>query len=155
MKVQEFLKTRDVPFEVVQHQPTFRAMDLAKTFDRKATSVVKTVLLQGESKNYLAVLHADQDINLKELRVSLDEGNLRLASEADCEQIFDDCEKGAVPPFGSHYGIETVMERSLNVEEKFIFEGNDHQEAFVINFTDYANLEKPIVASFARETNYW
>ena len=57
--------------------------------------------------------------------------------------MFADCELGALPPFGSQYGVRTLMDRMLLEDEEIVFEGNTHHEAIRMRHKDYASLEHP------------
>ena len=56
-----------------------------------------------------------------------------------------DCEIGALPPFGSQYGLKTVVDESLLADEHIVFEGNTHAEAIRMRLDDFRNLEHPLV----------
>jgi len=87
------------------------------------------------------------------LKNALGAGVAELASERDLEEYFKDCETGAIPPFGSHYGMATVVDTDLAEDEYIVFDGNTHEEAIVIRFADYQMLERPHQAGI-RDTSY-
>ena len=60
-----------------------------------------------------------------------------------------DCEMGTLPPFGSQYGMKTMVEESLTQDEVIVFEGNNHHEAIRMQFEDFQHIEEPLVAKFA------
>ncbi|MGE5754193.1 MAG: aminoacyl-tRNA deacylase, partial [Planctomycetaceae bacterium] len=62
-----------------------------------------------------------------------------------------DCERGALPPFGSRYGLKTLVDESLTRDERIVFEGNTLHEAIRMSYRDYADLERPQVADFSRD----
>ena len=53
--------------------------------------------------------------------------DLQLATEDDIADLFDDCERGAVPPLGPAYGIETLLDVSLTGVADVFFEAGDHE----------------------------
>ena len=73
-----------------------------------------------------------------------------LATEAECGALFTDCELGALPPFGSQYGVKTLLDRALLEDEEIVFEGNTHHEAIRMRLKDFAAVEKPAVARFSQ-----
>jgi Ala-tRNA(Pro) deacylase len=79
----------------------------------------------------------------------LGDADVQLASEAEIAEHCPDCELGALPPFGSRYGMKTIVDESLAQDEAIVFEGNTHNEAIQMRFDAYRRLEEPMVARFA------
>jgi prolyl-tRNA editing enzyme YbaK/EbsC (Cys-tRNA(Pro) deacylase) len=48
-------------------------------------------------------------------------------------------------PFGSQYGVKTIVDSSLANEDEFVFEGSTHQESIRMKFADFVRLESPLV----------
>ncbi|HEY5312435.1 MAG TPA: YbaK/EbsC family protein [Pirellulales bacterium] len=149
MKVQQFLNARGVSFEMLPHEPTFSAQRMAQAVHVSGDNVVKTVLLKADGQFVLAVLPATHQIHLEMAREALAAHLLELAGEDELASVFADCELGAVPPFGTQYGIETLVDASLAEDDEIVFEGNAHRQAFRMKYRDYEDLENPQVAVFA------
>lgn len=66
-----------------------------------------------------------------------------LASEDDFENLFPDCELGAMPPFGNLYDIETFVSESLTGDVEIAFNGGSHNEVVKMNYSDFKTLVKP------------
>ncbi|MEX0599327.1 MAG: YbaK/EbsC family protein, partial [Rhodothermales bacterium] len=62
-----------------------------------------------------------------------------------------DCEVGAMPPFGSLYGMKTFMAAVLAEDEEIAFNAGSHTELIRMSFADYFRLEDPIELQFALE----
>lgn len=149
MNVQQFLKQRDVPFDTLDHRPTYDAQSLAQAVHVSGDEVAKTVLLKRDSDFTLAVLPATHKVDCAMLRQVLGAKEVRLATEDECAERFGDCELGALPPFGSQYGLKTIVDRSLLGDEEIVFEGNTHHEAIRMKLADFEALEQPAVAEFS------
>jgi Ala-tRNA(Pro) deacylase len=149
MKVQQYLRDHGVWFEREIHPPAYNALRLADVVGVPAYAVAKTVLLRVDGHYVLAVLPANYQVSLRRLREILDLDRVELANEAECEEYFDDCEKGVIPPFGSQYGMQTVVAESLVDDDQIVFEGNRHDEAIRMRFADYCRLERPRVLRFS------
>ena len=78
-------------------------------------------------------------------------GPVRLADDREIARVFRDCEWGVVPPFGTLYGLRTLLDDSLAPDDMLIFEGNTHVEAVRVRCADFERLEKPRRLSFAVE----
>jgi Ala-tRNA(Pro) deacylase len=73
-----------------------------------------------------------------------------LVHESELMKHFPDCELGTVPPFGSFYGMRTIIDESLSHEPEIIFCGNRLREAFRMRYHDFHDIERPQVAAIAR-----
>jgi Ala-tRNA(Pro) deacylase len=148
MNVQNYLRQQNVSFTAMPHQPTFDAQSLALAVHVPGQEVAKSVLLRSGREYVLAVLPATHTVDLHGVRDLLGGGQVALATEAECGSHFADCELGALPPFGSEYGMRTIMDRSLLADEEIIFEGNTHREAIRMRTADFRSLEQPLVGDF-------
>jgi Ala-tRNA(Pro) deacylase len=152
MKVTEFLDQCHVDYELLEHRDAYTAQRMAQILHVPGREVAKTVLLRdGGQRDYiLAVLPATKRVDFRRLGQALGGAKVELASEPEMNQLCPDCEPGALPPFGSGYGMRTLVDESLCEDETIVFEGNTHHEAIRMKFRDYRRLESPTVASFAR-----
>src|ERR1700733_7034828 len=100
MFIRDFLLARSVRFEVLLHAPSHSAAHLAGSVHVPGRSVAKAVLVRAGEALALAVLPATHGIDMDGLAEVLDVEEIRLATEAEVEAIFADCEPGALPPFG-------------------------------------------------------
>jgi Ala-tRNA(Pro) deacylase len=151
MNVAKFLEKGHYKFERVQHVPAYSAQHLAHELHVSGREVAKTVLLRanGGYGFVVAVLPASKQIDFKRASKLLGGAKLELATEFDISAHCPDCDFGVLPPFGSRYGMTTIVDSSLAEDEFIWFEGNTHEEAIRMNFEDYRRLEQPIVAPFA------
>jgi Ala-tRNA(Pro) deacylase len=152
MKLQEYLLERRVPFDVLRHEDTFDSQHLAEAVHVSGRQVAKTVLLRMDHGYHyaVAILPATHLIDLEAVAQLLGGARMELATEYEIAQRCPDCETGVLPPFGSIYGLETVLDESLRSAEQIVFEANSHQEAIRMAGDDFMKLENPLVGSFAR-----
>jgi Ala-tRNA(Pro) deacylase len=152
MNIADFLFEKTVEFDVIPHRDTYDAQRMAETVHVSGTEVAKTVLLCAEQafKYFVAVLPANKRIHLGRVARELGGGEFRLATEAEIAVHCLDCDVGALPPFGSQYGMQTIVDDSLKADDEIVFEGNTHHESIRMKFKDFCNIEKPLIATFAR-----
>jgi Ala-tRNA(Pro) deacylase len=150
--MKHFLQRRRVPFEVVTHPAAFDAQHLAQALHTAGREVAKTVLLRANHgfRYIVAVLPATHRIDFEMLREFLGGVHLELATEVEIAERCPDCEFGVLPPFGSHYGAETVVDEALTKDEYIWFESDSHTEAIRMKYSEYYDVEHPLVARFAR-----
>lgn len=154
MQVREFLHDQEVPFEVFTHRPTFGASRMAQIVHVAGARVAKTVLLRAYSADdgvgyVVAVLPATHQVMLDWAADALRASHCELASEREIAEQCPDCELGVLPPFGSQYGMRTLVDEALTEETAIVFEGNTHQETICLQFDDFLQLERPRLAHFA------
>jgi Ala-tRNA(Pro) deacylase len=149
MRVEQFLSQQHVPFETLVHPPAFTAQKRAKYLGIPGQQVAKCVLLHGPSGYLLAVLPATYHVDTAALADDLG-GPVRLADEEEIAAVFRDCEWGVVAPFGSLYGLATVLDESLSADTLLVFEANSHAEALRLRCRDFERLEGPRRLRFAR-----
>lgn len=154
MNVVKYLEDKSYKFERVSHEPTYSAQRLAHELHVSGREVAKTVLLRaGHGGEYVvAVLPANRTINLARVAELLGVDKPELAAEREIAEKCPDCELGALPPFGSLYGMKTIVDSHLAEDEVIVFESNTHDEAIRMRFDDFRKLEHPIVDSIAAET---
>jgi Ala-tRNA(Pro) deacylase len=152
MKLQDYLHDRQIPFDVLHHEDTFDSQHLAEAVHVSGRQVAKTVLLRMDHgyQYAVAILPATHLIDLEAVGRLLGGARMELATEYEIAQRCPDCETGVLPPFGSMYGLETVLDESLRNATQMVFEANTHQEAIRMAGADFIRLENPLVGDFAR-----
>ena len=151
MRIPDFLAEQEVAFESLLHAPAFTAQRRAKYLHVPGRRLAKGVLLAGPCDSFLAVLPATHRVDTEALARELD-GPVRLATAREVAEVFRDCEWGAVPPFGSLYGLPTLLDEGLSPEEVIVFEGHSHMHAVRLLCRDFERLERPRRLRFARRT---
>lgn len=150
MNIQEFLGRHDVPFEVMAHEATYDAQHLAQAVHTSGHHVAKTVLLRAGGDNYVvAVLAATHSIDFGKVKAALETDSVALATEVEMANRCPDCEIGALPPFGSHYDLPTLVDEPLSHDEEIVFEGSTHSEAIRMRFEDFKKLENPKIVALS------
>jgi len=139
--LQNFLASRNAAYDVVFHQPTTTSRQTARAAHIPAGCLVKSVILEDEHGFLMAVVPADCKVRVHDLDRQLHR-HLRLATEEDFARLFDDCERGAVPPLGVAYGLETVVDDSVESAVEVYFEGGDHQALIHMRGAQFTDLMK-------------
>jgi Ala-tRNA(Pro) deacylase len=114
--------------------------------------VAKAVLLRANHgyRYIVAVLPSTHRVDLEAVARAIGGAEVQLASEIEVGQRCPDCEFGVLSPFGSQYGAETIVDKSLTVDEQILFEAQTHHEAIRMKYADFCRIENPTVAEFAR-----
>jgi Ala-tRNA(Pro) deacylase len=151
MDIPTFLKEQHCTFGILPHPTTYTAQEMAHELHVPGREVAKTVLLRaGDDDEFVvAVVPAHKVVDLRRMSHLLGGSNVSLARESEIEQHCPDCERGALPPFGSRYGMKTIVDEGLADDEAIVFEGNTHNEAIQMRFDEYRRVEEPLVAPIA------
>ena len=152
MRIDEYLTGRGVPFTRLAHRPAYTANRVAQALHVPGREMAKTVLVRTGRGHVLAVLPATHRVDLDQLRTELGDQQAGLATEGEMEQLFPDCERGAIPPFGSLYHLPTLVDESLTEDEEIVFEAQNHEEAIRMRCRDFMDVEHPRLGHFACRT---
>ena len=87
----------------------------------------------------MAVVPATHRVDLSEF-AGRAKCTVHLASEDDAARVFSDCERGAIPPLGPAYGVETIWEDSLMAQPELYFEAGDHEHLVRVKAKDFIKL---------------
>jgi Ala-tRNA(Pro) deacylase len=137
--LRDFLESAGVAYEVVHHPHSSFSEDTAHKAQVSTEALAKSVVLEDEKGYVLAVIPADHRVGIGKLSQMLGR-QLTLATEAELDTLFGDCDPGAVPPLGRAYGIETVWDDSLAELPDVYFEGGDHETLVHMATPAFMNL---------------
>jgi len=154
MKLLELLEEKHVPYKLSEHRPTFTSQTMAQVEHEPGRFVAKPVVIKADGEYYLCVLSAAHKIDMEALKDQMGADSLELASEKEIAEIFEDCEIGAEPPFGKAYGLETIMDTSLEDADHILFQAGEHDRSVRISLDDYKRLETPRILSFSYHQRY-
>jgi Ala-tRNA(Pro) deacylase len=151
MNVIDYLRNKAVAFEVLPHKEVGDASHLAQTLHAPGKCVSKCIATSADHgfRSFVVILPASHQIDLGKLSQCLGGAKIELVREEDLANYCPDCEVGVVPPFGSQYGMGTIVDHSVAKNPTMLFEGNSHHEAVRIKYQDFERLENPLVGHFA------
>lgn len=137
--VADCLQRDGVSFQVLTHPRSVSARETVRSSAVAADRLAKGVVLADERGFVMAVIPADRYVSVKTLGKKL-RRNLKLVSEDHLLPVFMDCERGAIPPLGPAYGLETVVDDSLVGQPDVYFEAGDHQELIRVSGEHFLSL---------------
>ena len=144
-RLKEFLDQQHIKYVTIRHSRAFTAQETAETAHISGKELAKTVMVKLDGKMAMAVLPADEQVDLELLKSSAHARSATLASEAEFTKLFPQCEVGAMPPFGNLYNQDVYVEESLTADETIAFNAGSHAELIQLHYSDYAKLVKPKV----------
>jgi len=129
-----------VDYEILRHHHSETSLAAARTAHVDPGSLAKAVVLHDEIGPLLAVVPASEALDLERLRKLLRRPALDFISEEKLDQVFYDCDKGAIPPLGPDYRVPTVVDARLRNVEDVYFEAGDHEDLVHVDQTSFRTL---------------
>jgi Ala-tRNA(Pro) deacylase len=148
-ELREFLKDHDAEYTHHVHRRAYTARDLAQAEHIAPHCVAKTIVFHGDRGYGMAVLPADSNVDLFELRFVLGLNSVRLATESELLQLFPDNELGAMAPFGNLYGMPVYVDVNLAEEDIIAFNAGTHRDVIYMRFADFRRLVRPTITFFS------
>ena len=149
MLIREKLDREAIKYEELRHKPTFTSQEMAQAEHVHGMNVAKPVIVNADGRYYMCVLAACCNISIDAIRSVLEAGFVRLADEDELSKLFLGCEIGAEPPFGSLYGMPTILDDRMENDEFIVFQSGTHDKALKISMQDYLKIETPRIFSFS------
>ena len=108
-QLKNFLDSNHVKYTTITHSPEYTAQEIAASAHLPGKELAKTVIVKVDGEFAMAVLPATKHLSLSRLRTAAGAGNAEIASEDEFEELFPDCELGAMPPFGNLYDMPVYL----------------------------------------------
>jgi len=131
------------------HPTSYTAQGTAAQAHVSGKELVKTVIVKIDSQLAMAVLPASAQLDLSGLRKMTRAKQVSVAPEPEFEFKFPDCDLGAMPPFGTLYGMAVYVDEMLTRDKEIAFNAGSHSELVRMRYEDFERLVNPIVGRFA------
>jgi Ala-tRNA(Pro) deacylase len=148
-RLKDYFDGNDVKYETFEHPEAYTAQEIAASAAIPGKMLAKTVVVRLDGKLAMAVLPASHVIDFDRLKEVAGVSEAELAPESDYEELFPECDRGAVPPFGNLYGLDVYVARSLMEGPDIVFSGGSITELVKIATANYLRLVEPRTASYS------
>ncbi len=148
LRVEGLLSERGVGFEVLRHQPVFTSQEAAAVRGVALSTGAKALICKVDASFVMFVLPGDRKLDSKRVRQTLGIHALRFASPDELSELTG-LPPGAVPPFGSLFGLPTYCDARLAGNERINFNAGDHSISVSLRYRDYLQVEHPSLGAFA------
>ncbi len=145
-KLEQFLEHR-IPYETETQDEAFLPHEAAETRSEAYEAVAKSVIVNIDGRLALVVVPATESVDLRGLRKWLGAARVRLAEESEVRHLFSDCEHGAMPIFGSAYGIPVLVAHEITDNEEISFFAGTTCDFVRVRTRDFLITEKPCVCA--------
>ena len=143
-RLKDYLDRNHVRYMTMSHVPAFTAPEVAASTHTQGESVVKCVVVEGDGKPFLVVTNANQRVDLDRVKQTLGLHIARLEREDEFRNLFEDCEVGAMPPFGNLYRVPVVVDELVTKDREIVFNGGNHSTSVRMMFDDFERLVSPM-----------
>jgi Ala-tRNA(Pro) deacylase len=147
--MEQYLRENGAGFEVMKHSQAYTMQEVAAALHVPGKQVAKVVMVKAAGEMAMLVLPAPYRLDFAKVGGVLGSRSVTLAGEEDFQDLFPDCETGAMPPFGNLYDLPVYVDQSLAEEEGIVFRIGSHRETMKVAYTDFERLARPQVAEFA------
>ena len=142
-RAKEFLDRNGVRYVTIKHSPAFTAQEIAASAHIPGEEMAKTVIVKIDGEMAMAVVPASFKVDLDMMQGLLQVKNV----EREFEDLFPECEVGAMPPFGNLYGLETFVSEALAEDVEIVFNAGSHTELIRMAYVEFERLVDPEVTT--------
>lgn len=147
-KLKTFLETNNIKYNTLNHSQAFTMQEIAESAHISGKELAKTVMIKIDGTMAMAVLPASSSIDFDRLKKATGGRRVELAREEEFENLFPECETGAMPPFGNLYGMEVFVDERLSEDEEIAFNAGSHTELIKLAYRDFEKMVHPRKAQF-------
>jgi Ala-tRNA(Pro) deacylase len=148
-RLKVFLKNNNITYRSVTHPQVFTSQETAESAHISGKELAKTVMVKIDNNLAMAVLPSSYNIDFAQFKESTGAGKIELAKESEFEDLFPECETGAMPPFGNLYGMHVFVDDHLCQDHEITFNAGTHKELITLLYRDFERLVHPEKTQFA------
>jgi len=148
-RLKDYLEKNQVSYQAGYHQEVYTAQEIAAVQRVPGKEMAKVVMVKADGKMVMLVLPASYQVDMKKLKAALQCKKVGMAKEKEFEELFPDCEIGAMPPFGNLYNLDVWVDKVLTEDASIVFQAGSHVETLRIKYSDYVRLVNPKVGDFS------
>jgi Ala-tRNA(Pro) deacylase len=148
-KLKDFLDRENVKYVSIYHSIAYTSQEIAASVHVKGREMAKTVMVKLDGKLAMAVLPASHQVDFERLKRASEAHDAALATEKEFEDLFPDCDIGAMPPIGNLYGMDVFVARPLTEDKEIAFNAGSHYELIRLAYKDFERVVNPKIADFS------
>jgi Ala-tRNA(Pro) deacylase len=149
-ELQRRLRDAGISFQLLTHAPVYTSEQAAQVRGTPLSSGAKALVCKLGDTFALFVIPADRKLDGKRVQRELGCKTLRFASRDEL-LAQTGLTPGAVPPFGSLFGLPTYVDPTLGENTHINFNAGDHAVSMTMAFADYLAFEKPRLITATQE----
>lgn len=148
-KLKDLLDQKGIKYISINHSPAYTARETAASTFVPRREFAKTIIVDLDGDAVMAVVPASRHVDTRALVELAAGGAARLATEDEFKTLFPDCEIGAMPPFGSLYGLRVFVDPMVTEVDDLCFNAGSHEQIIRMACSDYLEIEQPVIGAIA------
>jgi Ala-tRNA(Pro) deacylase len=148
-RLEEFLGKRGAKYRLITHSGAVTAQEQAAQVHASGWSMAKVVIVKERDGFVMAALPAACVLDLGRLKGLIGHGEIRLATAEEIRGVVPDCAPGAIPPFGSLYGLRVFVDRTLVNRPEIAMPAGDLATAIRMRSAEFRRLSDFKEGNFA------
>jgi len=145
----QLLDTAGAKYDVMRHEPVYTSEQAAAVRGTPLCSGAKALIVRLDRQAHMIVIPADRKLASRVVRKHFSAKSLRFATREEVTSLTG-LEPGAIPPFGSLFGLPTTCDPRLGENETINFNAGDHCISISMRYEDYLKVERPELAEVAQ-----
>jgi Ala-tRNA(Pro) deacylase len=137
--LRKYLTAENIQYDEISHEPTLTSIRTAEASHVSGDRLAKAIVLRRDSGYMLAVLPTSHHLRMSDLRARFGD-NIDMANEHEVNRLFADCAHGAVPAVGRCYGLDVIVDDSIEAQPEIYMEAGDHQTLLHLSQAQFARL---------------
>lgn len=137
--IKKMLDAHHIAYRVIHHSPAPDLAGCATAADINKAEVLRAEILADSFGEVMVVLPLNRKLDSMKLKTKLHR-NLQQATNLRSNLIFTDCELGVCPPFGVPYGLNVVIDSSIENLDYIYFQGGGYTSLIQIATDDFLYL---------------
>jgi Ala-tRNA(Pro) deacylase len=134
-----YLTAENIQYDEIPHQHTMSSTRTAEACHVSGDCLAKAIVLRRNGSYMLAVLPASHRLKMSDLKDRLGD-KVDMADEGEIDLLFDDCAHGAIPAVGSCYGLEVIVDDSMQMLPEIYMEAGDHETVIHMTRAQFERL---------------
>jgi Ala-tRNA(Pro) deacylase len=148
-RIVDLLELRGVEHRLLRHEAVLTSEQASRVRGTPLEAGAKALVCHADDRIVLIVVPADARLDNRAFRQQAGVKNVRMI-DAERVQELVGAPVGAVPPFGSLFGLPTFADEELVERDLIAFNVGARDVSVTMAGPDYARLEQPILGRYAR-----
>ncbi len=149
MTVIEFLDKFAAEYTLEEQGSSVCVEEISARSHGAGVEAAKCVVVRVDGKQYMCVLPVYCNVDLRIIQERLGAHYAEVADAGEIERLFPFCQVGAESPFGTLYGLPTLMDELLNDDAYIVFQGESYDRAISMPMAEYKRLASPRIFRFS------
>src|SRR5262249_15346315 len=135
----KYLAAESIEYDEIPHVLTMSSARTAQACHVSGDRLAKAIVLRRDGGYMLAVLPASHHLSLTDIMATFGD-DIDIARESEIGRLFVDCAHGAVPAAGICYGLDVIVDDSIQMQPEIYIEAGDHETLLHLGHEQFARL---------------